>query len=209
MRPGPYIRRLFGKHEHRVGEIYRSMFIDIDAFVDMMRHWNPNATRILEVGCGEGAVTERIAERYPHALITAIDISSRVGRLFLGSHERVKFLNCSVEDIVSSEREKYDLIVLSDVVHHVPPPLRQGLLNSIRAAMAPQGSFVFKDWERNFSPIHWMSYAADRWLTGDRISYMSRSEMRDFLTRTFGAASIVSEARVRPRWNNLAMLVRP
>jgi hypothetical protein len=42
---------------------------------------------------------------------------------------------------------------------------------------------VFKDWERNSSPIHWLCDAWDRWLTGDRVSYMTFLEMREIDTR--------------------------
>lgn len=206
---GPFIRRMFGPYERQVGEVYRSLYIDIDAFVELMRRWNPNAARILEVGCGEGAVTERLNFAYPDAKITAIDITPRVGRLYNGSPESVRFIRCTVQEIAAAESGQYDLVVLSDVLHHVPVEFRQELLDAIRAALTPRGTFVFKDWERNYSLIHWLSYASDRWLTGDRISYMTRKEMRERLVHSFGNAALVAEARVRPRWNNLAILVRP
>jgi 2-polyprenyl-6-hydroxyphenyl methylase/3-demethylubiquinone-9 3-methyltransferase len=200
---------LFGPYEHQLGEIYRSLYIDIDAFVALMRRWNPKATRILEVGCGEGAVTERLNAAYPDAKITAIDVTPRVGRLYNRSLENVSFVQCTVQEVAATETGQYDLVVLSDVLHHVPIGLRQGLIDAIRAALAPRGTFVFKDWERSNSLIHWLSYASDRWLTGDRISYMTRDEMRERLVHSFGNAALIAEERVRPRWNNLAILVRP
>jgi 2-polyprenyl-6-hydroxyphenyl methylase/3-demethylubiquinone-9 3-methyltransferase len=199
---------MFGPYERQVAEIYRSLFIDIDAFVGMIVQWIPNAPRILEVGCGEGSVTERLAAAYPDANITAIDITPRLGRLYQGSLDRVKFIRCTAQEIAATEPGQYDLAVLSDVLHHVPGELRQGLLDAIKTALAPRGALVFKDWERNFSPIHWLGYTADRWITGDRISYMSRIEMRERLALSFGEAALVAEARVRPRWNNLATLIR-
>jgi len=206
---GPFIRRLFGPYERQIGEAYRSIYIDIDSFVELMRDWAPDATRILEVGCGEGAVTERLAAAYPNARITAIDITARVGRLYQGPRERVEFVRCDVHRVASAEPAAYDLVVLSDVLHHVPTELRQGLIDSIRATLAPGGSFVFKDWERTFTPIHWLCYASDRWVTGDRISYMSREQMRVRLASSFGHSALVAEARVRPWRNNIATLVRP
>jgi SAM-dependent methyltransferase len=205
---GPFIRRLFGPYERGVGEAYRSLYIDIDAFVALMRRWNPSPTRILEVGCGEGSVTERLRSGYPEVAITAIDITPRLGRLYTGSRARVRFIRCTAQEIAATDREQYDLVVLSDVMHHVPVESRQGLIDAVRATLAPQGTLIFKDWERNSSLIHWMSYASDRWLTGDRISYMNRNEMRELLARSFGLEALVAEARVMPRWNNIALLVR-
>jgi len=200
---------MFGPYEHFISEAYRAVYLDVDAFVSLMRQWKPDAIRILEVGCGEGAVTQRLKAAYPDATITAIDITPRVGRLYQGSFDNVRFLRCGVQEVAARESGQYDLVVLSDVLHHVPLELRQGLLDAIRSALAPKGTLVFKDWQRNYTPIHWLCYASDRWLTGDRIRYMTRNEMRERLAITFGEDALVDEARVRPWWNNLATLVQP
>jgi 2-polyprenyl-6-hydroxyphenyl methylase/3-demethylubiquinone-9 3-methyltransferase len=209
MKLGPCVRRLFGPLEPRIADAYRSIYVDIDALVGLIARWQPAAARILEVGCGEGAVTQRLCAAYPAASITAIDVTPRVGRLFRGRAERVQFLRTTVQEISRREAASYDLVVLSDVLHHVPPQQRRGLLDAVRLCMAPQGVFVCKDWQRNLSPIHWLCYASDRWLTGDRISYMSHDEMRDGLAACFGPETLRCEARVRPWSNNLAFRVAP
>jgi len=209
MKLGPLVRRLFGPYERQISEMYRAIYIDIDEFVDLIVRWQPKPKKILEVGCGEGAVTQRLNAAFPDADITAIDITQRVGRLYRGSLERVRFMQRTVQEIAAAEPKQYDLVVLSDVLHHVPEDLRQGLIDAIRAALTPDGTLVFKDWQRNRTPIHWLCYASDRWLTGDRISYMTREEMRERLARSFGAGALLADARVGPWWNNLAILVRP
>jgi len=70
---GPRIREMFGPYEHQLGEIYRSVFVDIDAFVEQILAWKPTAARILEVGCGEGADAIWLARS--GWTVTAIDIS--------------------------------------------------------------------------------------------------------------------------------------
>ena len=179
----------------------------MDAFIELMQRWKPVASEILEVGCGEGAVTERLKITYPNSKITAIDITPRIGRLYRGSRCDVEFIQTDVRDVAKKKPEHYDFVVLSDVLHHVPIESRQGLLDSIRALLAPKGSFIFKDWQRNHAPIHWLCYASDRFLTGDMIDYMTRQEMRRLLEASFGPDALVGEARIRPWWNNIATLV--
>ena len=142
----------------------------MDAFIELMYQWKSAASKILEVGCGEGAVTERLRTTYPNAKITAIDITPRIGRLYRGSPRDVEFIQSDIKEIAKKEPGHYDLVVLSDVLHHVPVEFRQELLNAIRAVLAAKGTFIFKDWQRNHAPIHWLCYASDRWLTGDPIS---------------------------------------
>jgi 2-polyprenyl-3-methyl-5-hydroxy-6-metoxy-1,4-benzoquinol methylase len=208
MRLGPFIRALFGPFERSIGEAYRSLYIDLEEFTRLMLRWRPRAERILEVGCGEGAVTERLAQAYPNAGITAVDITPRLGRLYRGPTDRVEFRRCTVQEIAAREAGAYDLAVLSDVLHHVPREARQAILDSIRAAVAPGGALIFKDWQKSRTPIHWLCHASDRWLTGDRVVYMTREEMRWRLSNAFGEQALIAEARVLPRWNNLATLVR-
>jgi 2-polyprenyl-6-hydroxyphenyl methylase/3-demethylubiquinone-9 3-methyltransferase len=185
------------------------MYLDMDAFVALLRRWSPDPAQILEVGCGEGAMTKRLAVAYPNARIIAIDVTSRVGRLYEGRRARVEFLQSDVQTVAVGNPGRFDLVILADVLHHVPAALRSGLMLAIRSALAPAACFVFKDWERSFAPIHWCCHASDRWLTGDRISYLSAEEMRRRLAENFGPAALAAEERVPPWRNNVAMLVRP
>ena len=206
---GPVIRRMFGPFEHQITHAYREIYFNVDAYVEQLRHWVPAPKNILEVGCGEGAVTERLARAFPEARITAIDITPRVGRLYRGPTDRVRFLQCTAQEIAAREPGGYDLAMLVDVLHHVPLHLRQPLLDSVRETLGPSGALVVKEWERTATPIYWLCYASDRWLTGDRIRYMRREEWRPTFAASFGEAALVAEARTGPWRNNLVTLIRP
>jgi 2-polyprenyl-3-methyl-5-hydroxy-6-metoxy-1,4-benzoquinol methylase len=207
---GGSIRRLFGPYERQVSERYRSIYLDVDAYVATLRAWVPDPRRVLEVGCGEGVVSERLVALYPNAEIVAIDITPNVGRLYAGPPDRVRFAETTVEAFAAREQGKFDLIVLADVIHHVPPgTARQSILETIKFLLAGDGHFAFKDWERTRTPIHWLGYFSDRWITGDRISYMSGEEIRAVLKEVFGSGSLRAEARVPPWRNNISLLVRP
>lgn len=208
MRPGPLIRRLFGPYERAVTEAYRKLFVDLDDFVGHLQVWVPQARRILEVGCGEGGITERLTGAYPEARITAIDINPNLGRLFRGDASRVTFLRKSVEDVAGEQPAFFDLVVLCDVLHHVPPSDRQSLLSAIDQAMAPGASLAFKDWAPSSSPIHWLCMMSDRYLTGDDVQFCTISSAKTLLGATFGADAIRREALVRPWANNIAFLVQ-
>ena len=205
---GPTVRRLFGRHERAVAGVYRSIFIDIGRLASLIADWMPQARQILEVGCGEGAVTEQLVSLYPRAQIMAIDVTPRVGRLFRGNKDKVRFAEMTVQEVAAAKPGQFDLVILSDVLHHVPIALREELLVSVRSTLVSEGRLFFKDWERRPSPIHWLGYASDRWITGDCIHYLRRQEAADLIARIFGPDSIIAEARVRPWNNNFAFLVQ-
>ncbi|HLH88137.1 MAG TPA: class I SAM-dependent methyltransferase [Xanthobacteraceae bacterium] len=205
---GPAVRRLFGRHEHRIAALYRAIFVDIDAYARQIGEWVPAARRILEVGCGEGAVTERLVHLYPAADILAIDITPRVGRLFRGPHEHVTFKQVTVQQVAADAPGAFDLVILSDVLHHVPAAMRGELLAAVHATVAPGGALIFKDWERTAAPIHWLCHAGDRWLTGDRVRYLRRPEAETLLADAFGRPAVIARAFVKPWRNNFALLAR-
>jgi 2-polyprenyl-3-methyl-5-hydroxy-6-metoxy-1,4-benzoquinol methylase len=208
MRPGPLIRRCFGPYELAVSEAYRRIFVDLDELAGIMSRWVPRARKILEVGCGEGLMTERIVRTYPAASVMAIDISPNTGRLFRGDTSSVTFRTEPVESVASREPASFDLVILADVLHHVPPDARPVLLSAVIKSMAPNGSFIFKDWVISASPIHWLSYAFDRYLTGDHVAYLTTAGIDALMTGAFGSGAIRHKATVRPWRNNLALLIR-
>jgi 2-polyprenyl-6-hydroxyphenyl methylase/3-demethylubiquinone-9 3-methyltransferase len=199
---------MFGRHERFVSELWRAGFIDLDQFFSQLRKWVPNPGTILEIGCGEGAGTERLANAYPNASILAIDIAPRLGRLYDGPRDRVTFQQAPVTELSETHVGKFDLIVMCDVLHHIPPEMRSDIIAAVRALLAPGGSFACKDWARTATPIHWIAYAADRWLTGDRIRYATPREAEDLFAASFGKSAIRQRATISPWRNNFALLLQ-
>lgn len=206
--PGPLIRRMFGPCEHGVAEAYRRIYVNLDDLARLMCNWVPQAQRILEVGCGEGAMTERLVRTYPAASINAIDITPRVGRLYRGPKSAVNFSRETVEQVARRSPASFDLVVLADVMHHVPLDARRSLMEAIDQAMAPNGSLIFKDWLVSVTPIHWLCKASDRFLTGDNVSYFTKDGINTLAAAIFGPNSIRRTQTVKPWRNNVALLVQ-
>ena len=206
---GPLVRSLFGRHEARIAALYRALYFDLDDYLARIIQWAPEPRRILEIGCGEGAVTERLAGAYPQAEILATDISERLGRLYQGRSDGVRFVRATAAEIATAEAGAFDLVLFTDVLHHVPKLQRSAILADAARALAPGGTLIVKEWARRPTPIHWLCYASDRWLTGDRIAYMRAAELRALLARSLPAATCDGEARLRPWRNNLTIALRP
>ena len=204
---GPVIRQMFGPFERPISEIYRSIFVDLTAFVDQIKQWS-SPSNILELGCGEGAVAERLVIGFPRASITGIDITPRVGRLFKGDPTRVTFKQQSIKDFAPGNLETFDLLIMSDIMHHIPWEFHKEILTDAGKVLKPGGYLVLKDWERRATPIHFLCYFADRYITGDRVRYKSASELQKLLEDVFGANCIKAKTRIRPWANNLVFLVQ-
>jgi tRNA (uracil-5-)-methyltransferase TRM9 len=114
----------------------------------------PGAMRVLDVGCGNGRFARFLGERA--ALYVGLDQSPLAlaeARRRVGEGERHRFVE---HDFVTAEHplpptladERFDLIVLFGVLHHVPGRgHRRELLAALAERLAPDGLLVFTVWK--------------------------------------------------------------
>lgn len=99
--------------------------------------------RLLDLGCGTGALAERVLEEVPGARLSCVDLSSRMveaarGRLggraevLLGDAERLTFHEAS-----------FDAVWCNDSFHHYPDPGRAAF--QAWRVLAPGGTLVVGD----------------------------------------------------------------
>lgn len=81
--------------------------------------------RILEIGCGTGALTRRMADRFPDAKITAIDIAEEMVETAKNSvppHSNIRFMVQDAEE-VQFPGGAFDLIVSNATIQWLEKPL--------------------------------------------------------------------------------------
>jgi ubiquinone/menaquinone biosynthesis C-methylase UbiE len=103
---------------------------------------------VLELGCGTGALTLRLAEHYPLASLTAIDAAPEmlaIARERLaagGAAARVELREGLFEDLEPGSGA-YDLIATNMALHHIED--KQPFYTALRAALRPGGLLVLGD----------------------------------------------------------------
>lgn len=102
-----------------------------DQQIDLVRRElkSDDVSSILELGCAEGAFTEKLVSEFRNAKVTGVDISSNAIRRAednfkkIGLSNRVNFVRQdAVEFIKSQPKAKYDLIFWSEGIYYVAPP---------------------------------------------------------------------------------------
>jgi 2-polyprenyl-3-methyl-5-hydroxy-6-metoxy-1,4-benzoquinol methylase len=111
--------------------------------------------------------------------------------------------------MAAAHSSSFDIVVLADVLHHVPWIQHAELLQQCARLVRPSGAIVVKDWELRHNLVHWFCELSDRYLTGDDVKYGTEQYFRTLLTSVFGSASLRAQARLPPWKNNLILLVRP
>jgi tRNA (cmo5U34)-methyltransferase len=137
-----------------------------DEMLDELMHYLPEqATAVLELGCGTGALTLGVARRYRQARLTAVDGSTEMidvarGRL-AGDPAAVEFVVALFEEL-DLQPAAYDLIVSNMSLHHVAD--KRPFYTCLREALRPEGLLVFGDELIGASPaieqLHWNRWEA-------------------------------------------------
>jgi tRNA (cmo5U34)-methyltransferase len=105
--------------------------------------------RLLELGCGDGRLTEELMESMPGIHVTAIDAApemlsqarERLAR-FAG---RLEIRQAVIEDSTSFSPGGYDAVVTSLALHHLDDRAKRATYQDIIRALRPGGAFVMAD----------------------------------------------------------------
>lgn len=201
------IRRILGPLTDPVARLYRSYYIDLDSLARTLSRL-PDVDRILEIGCGDGHLAEAMARECGNAFLLGIDIAQSPGALYSGRPEGVEFRQAPAESLLGEGNPVFDLVVLSDVLHHVPPSERGDLLDTAWALASDGGYLVVKDWVSTFNLATLLAYLSDRYITGDRpVFFGDRAEFLDLIATHTPGGIVTGEGSVPPHHNNLYVVV--
>lgn len=204
---GPFIRGCFGEYEHHITELYRSYFVHLDELQPQLP-LPTEVNSILEVGCGEGSIAERLSLWFPQSSFVGIDITPRIGRLYRGRRENVRFIQIGINDYRRENPELFDLVLMCDVLHHVPENHRRNFVEAVASAVKPGGLLVIKDWERKRNVAHLLAYLSDRVLTGDSVRCMSAQELASLCDSALPAFQYLRAFRLPPHPNNIGVVLQ-
>ena len=114
----------------------------------------------------------------------------------------------TIEDLVAQSVNTFDLVVISDVMHHIAQKSHSEFLLQTRKVLKPGRHLVLKEWEQNRTLIHLMVYLSDRFITGDHCCYRTVREWKEIILGVFGENSIKDQKRIQPWSNNVAFFIK-
>lgn len=110
-----------------------------DAFLQGLR-LRPGMS-VLDLGCGHGALAERLAEDFADVSVVGVDESpSMIAAAKRRAHPNLRFELWRAQDL-TPELGRFDLVLSTAVLHWIPEAEHPRVLERVRAVLKPHGSF--------------------------------------------------------------------
>jgi hypothetical protein len=189
---GPSIKRFLGPRLARqAGEYYRAIYVDLAKVAAALALVIPRDAHVLDVGGGDGQPINHLLSVRPDLTITTLDPAPAVGQWIDARYnDRVKrFARTSLAEFVADPHAYADVILIADVMHHIPKYARHEFLDSVRVLLdrVPSLHIIVKDVE----PGNWRALLglwSDRYVTGDRnVSLISRDSLTRLIEEELGS----------------------
>lgn len=115
----------------------------LEAAIQLIAEWAPaKPSRVLEIGCGVGATSWRMARAWPQAEVIGSDISPISIEVAKTCFQRPNLSYRSGPLAEAVHEGEFDLIVMTDVYEHIPPADRATLHASIRRFLSADSRFI-------------------------------------------------------------------
>lgn len=106
---------------------------------------------ILEYGCGIGMNLQFLVNYFPNSNIYGCDISAKSIEVASKNNKSVNFFLLEDNEI-QKYKDTFDIIFISNVFHHIEPPLRKKAISNINLMLKSDGKVFF--FEHNpFNPV--------------------------------------------------------
>jgi SAM-dependent methyltransferase len=189
MTVGRIARKIFGKYFYIPGNIYRSVFVDLRKVARSVSPHIPREAVIVDVGGGDGELLNHLLNLRNDIKIKVIDTSADIGKAVRKEYSgRIELYPATGMGEFSAETgHQPDVILISDVVHHIPKRAREEFFSELRtlAGGGKRVIIIIKDVEPGFFRSR-LGLMADRYISGDRmVSLISRSELCCMMAEAF------------------------
>jgi uncharacterized protein len=114
----------------------------------------PVRGKIVDLGCGYGFLCYMLQFLSPERIITGIDYDEDKIETASHGYLRTDRLTFRRDDVTTCSMERYDGIVISDVLHYLTPPAQDALLLKCFRALEPGGIIILRDGNSDMQQRH-------------------------------------------------------
>ncbi len=155
--PRYFKQQLFFNYIYKgpVLEWYLKIKLKSENYYQQFHELLPHSGQILDLGCGYGFMCYTLHwAAQGKRKFTGVDYDEKkidTARHCFGRTEHIQFVN---QEIATFELEKYDGIIISDVLHYLHPETQQKLIALAIDSLLPNGKLIIRDGDADLKAKH-------------------------------------------------------
>lgn len=123
-------------------------YVDRSVGATLARAAVATGERVVDIGCGTGALLERLAREQPADRLTGVDLTPAMLAVARGRLPAAVALEAARAEYLPFRDGTFDVAISCNVLHFVPAPERA--LGEMRRVIRPGGRIVITDWRHDF-----------------------------------------------------------
>jgi 2-polyprenyl-3-methyl-5-hydroxy-6-metoxy-1,4-benzoquinol methylase len=119
----------------------------------LLKNIPKNRLRILDVGCGTGELTKKLAA-YSEEIV-GIDVSENMIKEAekRNSDEKINYIKTSVEEYLGKTEKQFDVIISIAALHHMN---EEKILKTMKERLTKDGKILILDLVKTKTPMEWI-----------------------------------------------------
>lgn len=162
---------------------YRPYICPFDEILNLI----PEKSTVFDIGCGSGMLLSLIAEFRDPKNLGGCEISEKL--VMNASKVLNEFREAEIRLFdgkeIPDEINKFDVVTMIDVLHHIPSKLQNDFLRQMINKMKVGATLIFKDIKKE-SPLSYWNKVHDLILSGEIGNEVNSKKLEHFFTEELG-----------------------
>lgn len=115
--------------------------LQYDIVLMLLDHFSIQPERILDIGCGKGAFTDRIKRSRPGSNVMGVDISQTAIHIAQKTYSRqgLRFETMDIQRDYKSFHDRFDLVIMSQIIWYILPFVKDITRHIFTSMLNPGG----------------------------------------------------------------------
>ncbi|MEQ9357375.1 class I SAM-dependent methyltransferase [Coleofasciculus chthonoplastes] len=139
----------------------------------------PEKGKILDVGCGYGILDIYLAKTSPNRQVIGSELNSKRVKIASSVSRTIENVEFFQENLLQGDKpEKFDGVVLIDLLHHITSIQQQQLLQAVANILKKDGQLIIKDMDTKPAFKFYWNLVHDKLMTGfERLNFIGHQEL--------------------------------
>lgn len=148
--------KLFSNYIYKgpVLEWYMKVKVALEGNYKQFHELVPPKGQILDLGCGYGFLCYMLAFLSEERVVTGVDYDAEKIETARNGYSRNERISFAVGDVTTFPMQKYDAIIIADVLHYLTPEDQELTILRAVAALHPGGTLIIRDGNAELKDRH-------------------------------------------------------